>query len=719
MKNKFFKMMLSKKMLPVVVLLMTGGIFWAFKSRGNNDGDLLAKEQQLLAEVGVILEQKHFDPKKIDDAFSKDIFKKYLEALDPEKDIFVAADIESLKQYETTIDDEIHGAPIKFYPATEAIFTKRLQETSDMCSTILSKPFDFSVNETIQLDRDKLNFPANEAEKYDLWRKHLKYNTLNTYIDLQDQRSKSVIDSVKNQTDAQLEKQARQKVLQGVLRGFGRMQKTFTDEQFFNTFVYTITTEMDPHTEYFPPVEKRSFDEDMSGKFYGIGAQLKEDDDAIKIVSLVPGTPAWKSGKIQVNDIIVKVGQATGDMVDVTGYGVTDVVKLIRGDKGTEVKLTLKKINGTLETISLMRDEIVQDETYAKSVVINQNGKKIGYINLPEFYANFDDPDGRRCSVDVANEIKKLKAQNVEGIILDLRENGGGYLYEVVQMAGLFIKNGPIVQVKDRDGQPSVLSDQDTSVLYNGPLVVMVNEFSASASEIFAAAIQDYKRGIIIGSATYGKGTVQKPIPLGKPLDYFSGQTEYGALKLTFEKFYRVTGASTQLKGVTPDIVLPDTYDYAKIRERDNSSALKWDQIQPSQYTVWNGNIDFNKIENDAAQSIAADKSFSTLQTNTQWLDKTLDKEYDLNLNKYKAETSLIKKAVTEDDSIVKLPVKMNADFLPDDKDKYLNNPDQAKAERYKQWLSTLQKDIYIDETVKVIDDMAGSSRNTVYGSKN
>lgn len=577
--KKFLKIIMNKKVLPIVLIVLVGVsvTLWAFKGKGNNDSDLLEKQGQLLAEVGAYIEKLHYGPKTIDDNFSKTVFKKYLETLDADKDMFLASDIDSLKQYETTIDDEIHGAPIKFYPAVEAIYDQRLKDVRAVCDDILSKPFDFNIDESVQLEREKLAYPADEAARKEVWRKRLKYLTLDRFSDLRDERAKSVVDSVKSRTDADLEKMARTKVLQGMNRNFKRIEKTFDEAQFFNTFVSTITTEIDPHTEYFPPVEKRSFDEDMSGKFYGIGAQLKEDDDGIKISALITGTPAWKSQKIQVNDVILKVGQGAAEPVDITGYGVTDAVKLIRGDKGTEVRLTLKKADGTSQVVPIIRDEIVQDESYARSAVIEENGKKTGYIYLPEFYANYDEPDGRRCSQDVANEVKKLKDENVNGIVIDLRNNGGGYLSEVKEMAGLFIKSGPVVQVRGRDGDVTVLRDNDTSVLYRGPLAVMVNEWSASASEIFAAAMQDYKRGIIIGSTTYGKGTVQKQIPLGKPQDFFSGQSTDGALKLTFQKFYRVSGASTQLKGVTPDIILLDAYEYSKTREKDNPSALNWD----------------------------------------------------------------------------------------------------------------------------------------------
>ncbi|MGI8952817.1 MAG: carboxy terminal-processing peptidase [Chitinophagaceae bacterium] len=702
--------MTSKKVLPVVLIIFFAGVFWAFRSMGKSDGDVLSKQQQLLATVGVILEEKHFNPKKIDDAFSKDIFKNYLDGLDNDKDLFLASDIQSLKRYETIIDDEIHGAPLKFFPAVLNIYPQRLNEAQEICKQILAQPFDFSVNESVQLDGDKLNYPANESERKEAWRKRLKYETLVRFVDLQNQRNKSTVDSIKNQTDAKLEQVARERELLAENRNFSRLQKTNTEDELFDEFVNTIANEMDPHTEYQPPIEKRGFDEDMAGRFYGIGAQLKQEDNGdIKIASLVTGSPAWKSGKIQVNDVIVKVANDSTKPVDVTGYAVTDAVKIIRGDKGTKVWLTLKKSDGTSQTISLIREEIVQDETYARSAVVTKNNKKIGYIFLPEFYADFEKPNGRRCSVDVANEIIKLKGENVDGIVLDLRNNGGGYLYEVVQMAGLFIKSGPIVQVKDREGKPAVLSDDDSSVLYSGPLAVMVNEFSASASEIFAAAIQDYKRGIIIGStSTYGKGTVQKPIPLGKPLDFFSGATEYGALKLTFEKFYRINGGSTQLKGVTPDVVLPDVLEYLKFREKDSPTALGWDQIQKTDYTTWNSNINFNEIENGAEQRIRDDKAFTTIQNNTAILNK-VDFKYDLNINKYKAEQALIRNAVQQDDSMLKLSKPLDVKYLVADKDKFYNNPDVAKGERYQQWLKSLQTDIYINETANIVSDMVNN----------
>lgn len=700
--------MLKRTVLPAVLIILLGITLWAFKQNNRSNDD--SKEQMLLTAIGTILEQKHYSPKPIDDNFSKQVFKKYLESLNPDKNIFLQSDIDNLKKYELTLDDEIHGAPLNFYPEASAIYLKRVDEVMQLYKEILSQPFDFTIKENINLDDNKASFPADEAARKESWRKRLKYLTLDQYTDLLQQRNNKTKDStIANKTDAQLQQMAREKVQSILDRSFNRQKLLFTGAEQFNEFVNVVTDLMDPHTEYLPPVENRGFEEELSGRFYGIGAQLKDDDGAIKIASLITGMPAWKSGQVQPNDEIIKVAQGASEPVDVRGYGVTDVVKLIRGNKGTEVRITFRKADGSTQVVSLIRDEIVQDEQFARSAVISEGDAKIGYIFLPEFYVDFERPDGNRCSQDVANEIIKLKKENVQGIILDLRNNGGGSLPEVVNMVGLFIKSGPVVQVKDRNGKPAILSDNDTSVLYTGPLAVMVNEFSASASEIFAAAIQDYKRGIIVGSDTYGKGTVQRTLPLGKPLDLFSGQTEYGTLKLTFEKFYRINGGSTQLKGVTPDVNFPDEYDYLKLREKDQPSALGWDQLQKADYTTFNSGVNWSAVAEKAQNHIKSDSAFNILIKNSQWLNENVDKEYSLNLEEYQKEQNTIKKTVKQDDSLARLSNPMNIEPVTEDHDKYYNNPDSAKGNRYLQWLKNTQKDIYIKETVSVVNDMANS----------
>ncbi len=715
--QKFIQFMKSTKGLLLSAIILFAVLFFAFTKNTGHENKLVNQKQKLLTTIGALLEEQHYSPKNINDAFSKQVFKKYLEDLDADKTLFLQSDINSLKKYETNIDDEIHGADIKFEPAVKQVYDKRITEVMNLYKEILSKPFDFTTDESIVLDADKLTYPSDEKDWKDRWRKKLKYYTLERYSDLLELKEKNKLDTSVNKSDAQLEKEAREKILKIVDRTYTRNKITNTEDELFNKFVNTITNQMDPHTDYFPPVEKREFDERMSGRFYGIGALLTEADGVIKIASISPGGAAWKSGELMANDIILKVAQGTAEPVDVAGYDVTDAVKLIRGGKGTEVRLTIKKQDGTIKVISIMRDEIVLDEVFARSAIVKNGNDKIGYIFLPDFYADFDRPNGARCSDDVAREVEKLKAEDVKGIVLDLRMNGGGSLYEVVQMVGMFVGHGPVVQVRDRNGKSTVLSDNNHSVIYDGPLAVMVNEGSASASEIFAAAIQDYKRGIIVGStSTFGKGTVQKNVPVGKALDMFSGKTEFGALKLTFQKFYRINGGSTQLKGVTPDIVLPDYYDFMKIREKDNPDALPWDEIAKSTYQSWQkGTMNFDNIIKKENEEIKTDWNFKLIKDNTQWLSKNLESPVELNIEKYKQQQKLLHSTNTQIGKLSKLENEMNVEVSTLDKGKFYNNPDKSKGERYQRWLKDIKTDLYISQTVKIVSEMvAGSSSTTV-----
>jgi carboxyl-terminal processing protease len=718
---KVLKYMMKLRNLPVVLLILGGGVFVAFRTLGIG-GNPPSKDETILHNVGEYLEELHYSPKPIDDSFSLEVFSKYLTQVDGDKNIFFQSDIDELKgKYGKEIDDEILGKPIVFVPAVNVIYKKRLAETEEIYKNILAKPFDFNQNEDYNQNFDQLSYPKNEAERKEAWRKQLKYLTLERYADMLDnQESNKNTPGYVVRTDAQIEKDAREKTLKVMDRLYERMKVKMTDDDRFNMFVETIVQTMDPHTDYFPPVEKRYFDEQMSGRFFGIGASLKEEDGNIKITSLVTGSPAWKSGKVGVNDVILKVAEGNAEPVDLTGYSVEDAIKLIRGTKGTEVRLTLKKTDGISHVVSLVREEIVQDElTFARSAIVNSAKGKIGYIYLPEFYADFDNPKGNRCSIDVAKEVMKLKAEKVDGIVLDLRNNGGGSLSDVVQMAGLFVEQGPIVQVRSRDEKPQVYPDHDKSVLWDGPFAVMVNELSASASEIFAAAIQDYHRGVIIGSSsTYGKGTVQRPIGLDKTLGLDPTNSELGTIKLTLQKFYRISGGSTQLRGVSSDIVLPDIYpdiyEYAKIREKDNPDALPWDEIQKADYTPWKYAYDVNVIKGMSDQRLRHDTALNEIQADAEWLSKTEDKVFSLNIRKYQEEQKEIKAKVKEIEDLSKLPAadQLNVNSLPEDVHKY--DEDKSKAERFQAWLKEKRSDLWLGETVNVLDDMI-AQKSIVY----
>lgn len=693
------------KRLPLLLGMLAIGVFLAFNTLGS-DKTPPSKYERILQSVRELLVQGHYNPKEIDDAFSKKIFLKYLEQLDPEKSILMQEDVDALKKYETSIDDEIKGQPIQFFLEAGKVFNKRVAEEAGSYKEILSKPFDFSVAETIETDSKKLRFAASKAELNDLIRKRLKYLTLDRYAELLDIREKNKGKAgfvVK--TDAELEKEARDKVLKIMDRTFDRYKFKFDDDEKFRLFVNTITNAMDPYTEFFPPVEKRYFDEQLSGRFSGIGASLTYDEGNIKINSVLPGSPAQKSQAIEVGDVIMKVAQGKDSAVDLTGYVVEDAVKLIRGKKGSTVTLTLRKKDGSLKTLALVRDEIVQDETFARSAVIQDGVAKIGYIFLPEFYADFENPNGARSGADVEKEVTKLKNEGVDGIVIDLRNNGGGSLYDVVQMAGLFIEDGPIVQVRDRQGKPMVMRDKNSEVLYKGPLAVMVNEFSASASEIFAAAIQDYGRGIIIGStSTYGKGTVQRSIGLDPENGFMATNSDLGSLKLTLQKFYRINGGSTQLKGVVPDVVIPDQYEYLEFREKDNEDAMKWDEISKANYNKWNSGYDLQTVKNLSNARIAATPAFKQIKETTEWLSKQNDKEYPLQLAKFQEQQKKMRNMVKQMDSLLKSDKELNIAYLKEDETR--RAADKDKTERYNQWLKNLSKDIYLNQAVKVVDDM-------------
>jgi len=706
--------MLNKRNLPIVLLVLGFGIVIALKTFAFT-GNPPNRYEKILKNLSELLEEIHYSPKDIDDKFSAEVFKKYLGEVDVEKKIFIKSDIQELSKYQNQLDDEILGkTTVQFVPAVVAIYKKRLQETQNVTREILTQPFDFNKQETVNLDYEKLDFPVNAAAQREEIRKKLKYMTLEKYSDLLDQQeaAKGKPNYVAK-TNEQLEKEARDKTLKISDRFYEHLKIKADDDDFFNVFVETIVQCMDPHTDYFPPVEKRSFDEDMSGRFYGIGAALRDEDGTIKIVTLVTGSPAWKSGQVNVGDVILKVAQGNQEPVDLTSYMVEDAVKIIRGNKGTEVRLTLKKADGSVKVVNLVRDEIVQDEKFAKSVIVQSEKGKIGYIFLPEFYADFDNSKGNRCSIDVAKEIIKLKEAKVDGIVLDLRNNGGGSLFDVVQMVGYFIDQGPVVQVRDRDGKPQVLNDKDKTVLYDGPLAVMVNEFSASASEIFAAAIQDYHRGVIIGStSTYGKGTVQRNIPLDKNIGFNDLGGPLGTVKLTLQKFYRINGGSTQLRGVSSDIVLPDLYEHYKVREKDQPDALAWDEMPKADYTTWKYAYDINNIRTSSTERTSTNNAFSTISKNATWLDKQNDKMFPLNLKAYQDEQKMVRATVKQIDSVSKLKVPMEVYSLPQDTLKFVGDKD--KMDRYKQWVDSRKTDIYLKETINVMDDMI-SLKGVVY----
>ena len=692
----------QNKWTVLATVFLFGGLFFAFNSNKQNQESPDLRHRKLLSTIGHLLESEHYSPRKIDDVFSNDVFNEYLKTLDADKTLFTQEDIESLKKYKTSIDNEIHGEDIEFVPAVDLIYEKRAAESKRIFDSLIASPFDFNSDDSLLYDATNTTYPLNDKDRIIRWSKILKYKILDRYANAIEERTKNKgKDKFVVKSDSLIEAESRQAVKKAQIKRFELLDKTFGKEKRFETFLNTITGLMDPHTDYFAPVEKRSFTEQMSGVFYGIGALLSQDDKGVKIANVTPGGPAWKSGQIVANDVIIKVAQGAGEPVDIEGYETTDAVKLIRGDLGTEVRLTIRKPDGTIKVVALKREKVVLDEGYARSAVITKGNDKYGYIYLPDFYADFERTDGHRCSEDVAKEIEKLKAEKVKGITIDVRFNGGGSLYEVIQMVGLFIDKGPVVQIRTREGRSQVLSDDTPGTLYDGPLVVMINEFSASASEIFAAAIQDYKRGLVIGStSSYGKGTVQRNVSFGKPMDSLGIQTEYGTVKLSFQKFYRITGSSTQLKGVASDIVLPDDYEYFKYREKDNPSALAWDEIEKAKFQPMPYASTLSNIALNANKKIQSDTSLIRYRKNAQMIAAQIDRPIYLNLDKYLAYKKDIQSVIKQNENIIKLKDSMSISSLKADYDKFFNNPDKPKQDRYQAWLKQIAKDAQIDQSI-------------------
>jgi len=686
-----------------VLMMVTATFAWSLPVTSKEADP--AKQKVLLTAVGKMLEQYHYSGRPIDDAFSTIIFEQYIDRLDHAKEILMEEDVKALKKYEVAIDDEIHGADIRFYPAVTRVMVKRLDEAMAIYKGMLAKPFTFTKEEYLEKDKANYKYAINNAQRVERWRLQLKYLTLENLIaaqNLQNQAAKTTASPKK--TDIQLEKEAREKVLKLLNRRFVRIKGDLNMEKQFDVFVNTITECMDPHTNYMPPAEKKQFDQEMSKKFYGIGARLQEEDGIIKIQGIEPGGPAWKNNEIGINDKIVKVGQGTtGPMEDITGLSTTDAIKLIRGDKGTTVRLGLIKADGSEKIVMLVREEIVQDEALARSVVINNEEVKVGYISLPQFYADFNNPKGFHSAADVAREVIKLKAAQVSSIVIDLRNNGGGSLQEVIEMVGLFIPEGPVVQVKDKQGRIQVLKDMDKGVLYTGPLAVLVNEYSASASEIFAAAMQDYKRAVIIGStSTFGKGTVQAPKPIYN-FQSAAGAGQEGAVKMTIQKFYRINGGSTQLKGVVPDVILADPYELIKFREQDRPMAMAWDSIAPAVYTAAANAAEILVFRDLGNKLIAMDTAFKIIRKNTQLLDESQNSKINLKMTDFKARRAMMK---TKSDELIKaleLPDDKRLTIEQDAAHVALDELEKAKLERYKDWTKKLSKDIYIKKAVMII----------------
>jgi carboxyl-terminal processing protease len=656
------------------------------------------------------LRQLHFLPVEVDDTFSQKAYKLYLERLDYSKRFFVKEDIGKLESFKLKLDDEATAGSYEFYVLANALMSNRLTITENYVKELTNTPFDFSKKEEIETDEKKIDFAKNEKDLKERWRLYLKFQTLDKYLNLKEEQAKKQKENkadFKAKTDAELEAEARKKTQEDNLKFFKRMAKVKPEDK-LEMYINCLVGVYDPHTNYYAPEDKKAFDINMSGKLEGIGAQLKEEDGYIKVTHIVPGSPSWKQGELKDKDIILKVAQGNAEPVSVVNMPLDEVVKQVRGAKGTEVRLTVKKTDGTEKIIIIIRDVVIMEEGNAKSTIIEDKTtkKKIGFIHLPSFYADFQDRNGRKCSEDVKNELIRLKGENVDGIVLDLRYNGGGSLNDVVDMAGYFIEKGPIVQVKNRDARPYVMYDHDKNVIWDGPFVVLVNSSSASASEILAAAMQDYGRAVIVGStSTFGKGTVQRFVDLDEAIADRPDLKPLGSVKLTIQKFYRINGGSTQLKGVTPDVIIPDAYNYIEVGEREEDYPMPWSEIPASNFT---SNLKIKNLEAIKANSkkrVESNEIFQKIDEQARWYKKQRDEtKYNLQKDQY---------VKNKEDNKAKSKMYENIYKPNENFDIYLPKTtqdniatDTSKVARMKEWQKNIKKDPQIQEAVNIIQDL-------------
>ena len=700
-----------KKIKFLLIATILTGIFYGFTLSSSIINP--EKDKLLLEVLAYVLERGHYDPETIDDAFSESVFMNYIESMDGQHRFFIQADLNNFNQYKTKLDDQIKGSELEFFDHTHQKYIQRQDQIKAFYKPLLERPFDFSLDEEIDLDYEKMGYAESLSELKNVWIKYFKLSTLGIYSDNKEEElKKHKLDSTYVMlSDVDLEKQARE-ITRENMDVYFEVRNDLQRKDYFSIYLNAIATQFDPHTFYFAPQEKERFDTNISGKFEGIGARLQKKNQQIRIVEVISGGPVWRDKLLEVEDIIMKVAQENEEPVDISGMRIDDVVKLIKGPKGTKVYLTVKHVDATVEIIPITRDVVELEDAFAKSSIILKGEKKYGIIHLPKFYIDFKDYEQRNAASDVQKEIEKLKKENVEGIILDLRNNGGGSLQTVVDMTGFFIKDGPVVQVKSTGGKKQVLVDTDSSVSWNGPLVLMVNEFSASASEIIAAALQDYKRAVVIGSKqTFGKGTVQNVIDLNQIISK-NTHGDLGALKLTTEKFYRINGGSTQLEGVKSDVVFPGRYTYIDTGEKAQDKPLSWDKISPASFQTWESTLNFDYALEQSKKRIASNSYMMLIDEQAKWIKSQQDENtYSLNYENFINERKNRIEETSKYDKLDEFKSPFKLETLKVDLPGLEKDTD-LKESRLR-WEKDLSKDIYLYEAVNVLEDLSHPIQKT------
>ena len=686
------------------------------------------REAMILTGVMKFMDQVHYNPKIINDELSVVIFDEYIEVLDSRKRFLTQEEVDELAQFRDKIDDQIKIKTFEMFEMSNELIEKGIQRGQRIYASIDVSALDLTSNDKVNLDYENRERPKNEKALKKYWEQLITYDIISkveTKIDKQVKKLQAMmlvppaIDTAAEDSEKELyvEKKRDELVAEAIedhtknyKKWFKRLNKQRRSDR-FEQYLNAITHQSDPHTTYFNPKKRDDFNINMGGKLEGIGARLQADDDFIKIVSIVPGGPIWKTKKVEAEDLIIAIQQEGEDEVlNLYGMRLDDVVSKIRGKKGTVITLTIRKKDGSEILLAIERDEVITEETLAKSLIIDKVGsiENIGYIKLPKFYSSFEKKGGNSCAKDVASEIEKLKTVNVNGIILDLRNNTGGSLNDVVEMSGLFIKEGPIVQVKPRTRDAYVHLDKNPDVLYDGPLMILVNKYSASASEIIAAAMQDYKRAVIVGStSTYGKGTVQRFYDLDRA---FKGAEDYkplGSLKMTTQKFFRVNGGSTQLIGVTPDIVLPDNYQYMDVGEKEYDHAMKWTEIDAVEYSQDVALLDhIDEVAATSKKRVDKNDKFTKVLANAERIKKYRDNStYSLNIDQFIEEMDQREEDSEQYKDLYDTDIaSLKISNLEVDMDNI--NFDESKQARNQDWLDGMKKDFYLEEALSIMKDM-------------
>lgn len=696
---------MSKNLFTLLIAFIMCLASCSFVSK---DFDTSDKDNLIIQLITYVLDQAHYLDKEVNDEFSEKVFDTFLENLDPYKRYFYASDIEEFSKYKYLIDDAFKNPNLDFFELVYKRYTKRMLESEKIFNDILSKPFDFNKNEVCECDFEELDYVKTKDQLFDRWRKLLKIYVIENYhSEIEDDLRKSKEDSdfiLRN--PVLIEKKTRETLKETMQQNYAFISEEMQRSDWFSVYINSFVSQYDPNTSYLDPESKDRFDVDMSGNYAGIGARLQKKIDKVEITEVISGGPAWRDNSLEKGDAILKVRQDDEDEpVGILNMRLGEAVKLIKGKKGTKVHLTVKKVDGSVTEVTVKRDIVLLEETYIKSSIVEKDNNTYGLINIPKFYIDFDNQSNRDAAKDLRTEIERLKEEGIQGLVIDLRNNGGGALKTVVDMAGMFIKNGPVVQVKYFDKEKQVLSDRDRSVLWTGPLVILVNEGSASASEILAAAMQDYKRAIIIGgNQTWGKGTVQNVFPLNRMV---RGNTngDLGALRYTTQKYYRINGGSVQLEGVKSDINVPYRYKYLEFGEKDSENPLQWDEIDKVEFDTWNSNFNFEEAITKSNKRMANNEYLKLVDENAKWIKSVRDnKLINLNYDKFKLEleenSSITEKFKALND------YSMNYSFksLPYELDLIKN--DSVLGLKRERWHKSLNKDFYIDEALNVLSDL-------------